>query len=157
MFNKNYLYIPLLILIVISFNRCNTATEPVDNPVDKPVVMNPIKPIKPKEKIENFIYDDFQKAVTLSNKHDIKILIVFGADWCPYCEELKKDIKAKATNIDNIIMCFIDTDKQGNRDVVARFKPRSLPTSVLLHHNKEQQRKIGYRKKEYLKWVNGLQ
>jgi len=107
------------------------------------------------EEIENFIYDDFQKAVTLSNKHDIKILIVFGADWCPYCEELKRDIKS--THIDSIIVCFIDTDNVANKSLVARFRPRSLPTSILFYKDKEKQRKIGYRKKEYLKWVNGLQ
>ena len=82
MFNKNYLYIPLIILIAIAFNRHNTANEPVSKPVDNPVVVNPIEPIKPKEKIENFIYDDFEKAIALSDKHHIKILIVFGADWC---------------------------------------------------------------------------
>lgn len=154
MFNKNYLYIPLLILILISFNKCNTANEPVSDPIDKPVV-NPIKPVKPKEEIENFIYDDFHTAVTLSNKHNIKILIVFGADWCPYCEELKRDIKS--THIDSIIVCFIDTDNVANKRLVARFRPRSLPTSILFYKDKEKQRKIGYRKKEYLKWVNGLQ
>lgn len=155
MFNKNYLYIPLIILIAIAFNRHNTANEPVSKPVDNPVVVNPIEPIKPKEKIENFIYDDFEKAIALSDKHHIKILIVFGADWCVYCEELKRDIKPM--NIDKIILCFIDTDNPVNRKIVARFKPRSLPTSILFYQNKEQQRKIGYSKKEYLKWVDGLQ
>jgi len=157
MFNKNYLYIPLIILIVTAFNRNNTANEPVNKPADKSVVVSPIKPIepKPKEKIENFIYDDFPKALALSDKHNIKILIVFGADWCVYCEELKRDIKP--ININKIIICFIDTDNPSNKEVVARFRPRSLPTSVLLYKNQENQRKIGYSKKEYLKWVDGLQ
>tara|TARA_Y100000385_G_C13007247_1_gene599990 strand:- start:324 stop:794 length:471 start_codon:yes stop_codon:yes gene_type:complete len=155
MFSQKYLYIILLILIGISINRCNSADISIDNdPIVNPIV-DPIVPTIIPDKLKtNFIYDDFSKATELSSKYDMNMIVVFGADWCPYCQDLKKDIKA--LKIQKFIICFIDTDNKNNKNIISRFKPRSLPTSVFIKKGKENNRKIGYSKKGYDLWLNGL-
>lgn len=154
MLSQKYLYIVLLILIVISINRYNSADPPIDN---NPIV-NPINPITPAvipDKLKtNFIYDDFSKATELSIKYNMNMIVIFGADWCPYCQDLKEDIKT--LEIQKFIICFIDTDNKNNKDIISQFKPRSLPTSVFIKKGKENSRKIGYSKKGYDSWLNGL-
>lgn len=154
MLSQKYLYIVLLILIVISINRYNSADAPIDN---NPIV-NPINPITPAvipDKLKtNFIYDDFSKATELSIKYNMNMIVIFGADWCPYCQDLKEDIKT--LEIQKFIICFIDTDNKNNKDIISQFKPRSLPTSVFIKKGKENSRKIGYSKKGYDSWLNGL-
>lgn len=155
MSNRNILYVALIVLVLMIFRKQGGCD---DNPN---VIPDPIKPV-PKvvvPKLEtNFVYDDLNKAIALGKAHNRNIVIVFGAEWCPYCVVLKKDA-SKITQFDNYIVAFLDTDnKEANQQAVNLYRPRSLPTSVVVDANKKEiSRKIGYRNKDYIKWLDTLQ
>lgn len=99
----------------------------------------------------NIIYDDYNKAKELAKSYNKKLVIVFGADWCPYCRDLKKDVK-NISGFSNYIVCFIDTDKE--KELVKNFRVRSLPTSVIIDTSEQElARKTGYKNKDYNEWL----
>ena len=51
---------------------------PDNSPKPTPVVIVP-------ELKDNFLYDDLDKAVQLGKTYKRNIVVVFGAEWCPYC------------------------------------------------------------------------
>lgn len=158
MSQKTTLYIVLIVLLALVVVRHNSKGSPTVNPEPdpKPIVVVPENPVIPKLET-NIIYDDFDKAVRLAKLHQRYIIVVFGADWCPYCEVLKKDAQ-KIQELSKYIVCFLDTDNRDkNQSVINIFKPKSLPTSLFLDTtNKVLSRKIGYRPKDYTQWLNSL-
>ena len=115
-----------------------------------PAVMVPSVPSLP-ELQKNIYYDEFDKSKDLAKKYNKKLVLVFGADWCPYCRDLKKDIN-NITEFSNYIVCFIDTDK--NSQLVKDFRVRGLPTSIMVDStDKELSRKTGYKHSEYQEWL----
>lgn len=157
--DKKTLYIILSVLIFLVVAR-NTKTEKVIVPdVIKPVPVKPIpvKPVVVKPELEtNFIYDDLSKAINLGKQYKRKVIVIFGADWCPYCVVLKTEAKG-IKQFDNFIVCFIDTDnKKQNQSAINKYRPRSLPTSVAIAEDQEISRKIGYQKQNYAKWLGSL-
>lgn len=155
------LYGILLVLILTLVNDFNSSSTAKENEIPKPnpniVIPKPENTPKPSIIDDNFVYDNFSHAIDLANKYNKHIIVVFGAEWCPYCEILKKDSRS-IKEYDKYIVCFIDTDnKNKNNDVIGIYKPRSLPTSVIITNDKQElSRKIGYRKQDYIKWLNSL-
>jgi len=149
---KTIWYLILIGLISLIYYRNNEVTNN-PAPPEKPIV-NPVVNPDPPETIildTNIIYDDIEKAEALAKIHTRKLIIVFGADWCPYCVDLKKDAKT-IKEFDKYIICFINTDK--NKNLSRKFRVRNLPTSVVIDKSgKEQSRKTGYKNKDYVKWI----
>jgi len=144
-----YKFIILVIVLLVLFFHINNKNKhnpiiPIDNPIVKPI-------IEPKpEIVTNIIYEDMDKALELSSIHKKQLLLIFGADWCPYCKVLKKDIET--LNISEYIVCIIDTDK--NSKLVDEYRIKGLPTSVVLDFNKKElSRKVGYKKNDYEIWL----
>lgn len=123
---------------------------PDNSPTPTPVVIVP-------ELKDNFVYDDLEKAIQLGKIHKRNIIVVFGAEWCPYCRVLKKDSKS-LTGLENYIVCFLDIEKKDkNQKHINKYKPKSLPTSILINTKyQEVSRKVGYRKKDYVSWIKSL-
>ena len=164
--NKTFLYLILCFLIFFVFVRQNGGTDNLNDDV-KPEPKNPIvvpepprpkptppEPPKPKVLESNFIYDDYDKAIKLSKEFDRKVVIIFGADWCPYCVNLKNDSK-NIRELDKYIVLFVDTDKkQENQKIINRYRPRSLPTSIIIDTKENTVgQKIGYSKSSYSSWL----
>lgn len=78
-----------------------------------------------------------------------KTILIFSADWCGACKNLKKDLDNIDTSGFNVEIINVDKNKELKKD----FKIKSLPTSVILIGKEEISRKIGYNKKEYEKWI----
>lgn len=114
----------------------------------------PITPVLVPNKLTlktNIYYDEYEKCLELSKTYNKKLVMVFGADWCPYCKSLKKDIN-NITQFINYIVCFIDTDK--NETLVKKYRIRGLPTSVIIDSKEtELSRKTGYKNKDYDRWL----
>lgn len=155
--NKTLLLMILLcfLLMIVNIRNKPEHPQPVNNidikPVPKVIIPNP-------PKLEsNFIYDDIDKAFALSKIHNRNIIVIFGANWCPYCEELKRDSRS-IEQLKQYLICFIDTDNRDkNQSVISQYKPRNLPTSLFLDTTKKEvSRKIGYNHKDYIKWLNSL-
>jgi thioredoxin-related protein len=135
-----------LFLVGLSFYQKQSDTIVPDNP-NNPVVI----PNKPSLK-QNIFYDEYDKAKELSVTYDKKLVLVFGADWCPYCKDLKRDVK-EIKGFSKYIVCFIDTDK--NKEMVQKNKIRSLPTSIVFDtKDNELGRKTGYKKQDYENWLD---
>lgn len=120
---------------------------------DNIVPPNPNNPVvipnKPSLK-QNIFYDEYDKAKKLSIDYNKKLVLVFGADWCPYCKDLKRDVN-KIQEFKEYIVCFINTDN--NKTMVQEYKIKSLPTSIILSKDTEETRKSGYKYDDYCKWL----
>lgn len=152
----------ILVFFVVSRSNNNIADDkPVVaiNPKPKPILEVIVPTIEIPKLETNYIYNNLDKALVLGQQHHKKIIIVFGAEWCPYCEILKKDANNNMiTPFDEYIIAFLDTDKkEANQQHLNTYKPRSLPTSILVDNKgKELSRKIGYKNKDYLLWLKSL-
>ena len=138
----------------------NIALDKNIEPDIKPVVPIPIN-VEPKPAPDNpskyFFENDYVMAEKTSVKYGIDMLIIFGADWCPYCVELKKIITQQDYAKLGYVVCYLDTDnKTQNQEVMNKFKPRSLPTSIKISGDNAEikDKKIGY-SKDYLSWLQG--
>lgn len=111
---------------------------------DAPVIIMP-------DLIKNIYYDEYDKCKELSKKYNKKLVLVFGADWCPYCRVLKKDINN--ISFKKYIVCIIDTDK--NKELVQKYRIKGLPTSIIIDHKEtELARKTGYKQSDYNQWLD---
>jgi thioredoxin-related protein len=146
-------YLILIVFISLIYYRNNESTTNPTPPPEQPIINPVVNPDPPEDIIldTNIIYDDIDKAEALSKIHTRNLIIVFGADWCPYCVDLKKDAKT-IKEFDKYIVCFINTDK--NKKLSRKFRVRNLPTSVIIDKSgKEKSRKTGYKNKDYVKWI----
>lgn len=137
-------------LIILSFT--NSSNHPIIPKPDTPVVVPDVIPPKPIPDLKtNILYDEYEKSVELSKIYNRPLIVIFGAKWCPYCRDLKKDVTS-IKQFTKTIVCFIDTDE--NTDFVDKFDIKGLPTSVLLNKDKEKSRHSGYKKDSYEKWLD---
>lgn len=143
--NTKVLLIVALFLVVFSiYQKQGSINIPIPN---NPIVV----PNKPEIKT-NIFYDEYDKARQIATEYDKKLLLIFGADWCPYCRDIKRDVK-DIKGFQKYIVCFIDTDK--NKDFVRTYKIKGLPTSLVLdEEDNEISRKTGYKNKDYENWLD---
>lgn len=146
--------IVLLVLAGIFFYHFNTKQEniiPNINPSPPNVVVPTPAPLPFNNEI---LYDKYDKAIELAEKYNRKIVLVFGADWCPYCRDIKKDTKNnKISNFTKYIVCFIDTDI--NSSLTSKFRIKGLPTSIIIDKKEnELSRKTGYKNQDYNQWLD---
>jgi thiol-disulfide isomerase/thioredoxin len=90
--------------------------------------------------------DNYEQAVEMKDK---KILVVFGADWCKYCQDLKRDVHL--LQLDGYVVCMIDADER--LDLKTKHSFKMLPTSLIIFNKKEISRKSGYSKQDYGGWL----
>lgn len=120
------------------------------NIIPNTIKPNKIVPAVVPELTQAVFYDEYEKAIEVANTYNKKLVLIFGVDWCPYCKQLKENAK----NIEELkyyIVCFIDTDL--NKGLVAEYKIKGIPTSIILYKKEEEARKSGYRKLEYRRWL----
>ena len=98
-----------------------------------------------------FIIDNYEVARSISKETKLPLLIVHSADYCIYCDKLKKDI-IESELLDSVIVCVIDIET--NKELSSQMKVKKLPTSILMNsQHDEVSRKVGYNKKEYKEWL----
>lgn len=94
-----------------------------------------------------------QDSLIESENSKKDVLVIFTADWCGFCQKMKKDIDENQSLVDNLIVCYIDYDE--NKDLVKEYKVRNIPDYFLLHKGVEIKRKVGYsNSKDFKKWLN---
>lgn len=108
--------------------------------------------------LQNCLSDDnIKDPVFLQNYEDIKntdekIILIFSADWCKYCQYLRNDIDSLKLNMNNFLVCVVNSDER--RDLFSKYKIKSLPTSIVIEQNKEKSRISGYSQEKYSDWLN---
>ena len=96
--------------------------------------------------------DSIERGSSLSETLKQDILVIFGAEWCGACVKLKREIYADNDILDNLIVYYVDYDK--NKSLAKKYNIRSLPTSVIIQNGKEIGRRVGYSdKKQYSDWL----
>lgn len=136
----------LLLLVIalslISFSFYQNKT--IDSVVPTPSIIVPDLRL-------HIYYNDYDKCKNLAELYNKKLLLVFTAEWCQYCTELKKDIDY-IDSFKNYIVCIIDIDR--NKNLIDKYRIKGLPTSLILDKkNNELSRKTGYKIKEYNEWL----
>ena len=73
-----------------------------------------------------------------------KVLIIFSADWCAYCQKVKDDINHDP-EISEIIKDYevIIVDFDRDKELVEGYKVKSLPT-IIKRYKGQTSTKIGY-------------
>lgn len=101
---------------------------------------------------DNGYVTDLNLALRLSKETKQNTVLIFSANWCGHCKNLKQDLHS-IKEFDNKLICILDSDKE--KRLSRQFKARSLPTSIMLNSNGEEiSRMTGYEKESYIKWLN---
>ena len=82
-------------------------------------------------------------------QEDSNVLVIFGTEWCGYCNKLKRDINS--LGFDDYTVCVVDADTR--KDLRDKYGVKSYPTSIIVRNNKEVSRISGYDKEDYEKWL----
>lgn len=103
------------------------------------------------ENINNVYVTNYNIGKELSKDTGLKLVVIFGSDWCINCQNLKNDLP-EIRNFNNKIICVLEVEK--NKDLSEKFKVKNLPTSIIIDSNdKEVSRIVGYSKLSYENWL----
>lgn len=98
---------------------------------------------------------DLLDAIALADETKQDVLAVFTADWCKYCSVMKKDIQDDQKIVDDMIICYIDVDK--NPDLKKEYKVKTIPDYMIIRKRVELKRKVGYTsKKQFIEWLKNV-
>lgn len=101
---------------------------------------------------DSFILSSLEEAKQLSLETKQPLLLIFGADYCGACKDLKKDLVQDFKNdLTGYIVCYIDLsesniDKNKNDITI-------IPDSRIFINSKMKSRMRGYSKAQYRKWI----
>lgn len=102
---------------------------------------------------DSFILNSIEETKRLSKLTNKPALIIFGADYCKFCNSLKEDIlnNKLGPDINNYIMCYVDVKE--NPDLKIKYNVSMIPDSRMFIDNKEISRIKGYNIENYKKWL----
>jgi len=102
---------------------------------------------------DTFILNSIEETKRLSKLTNKPALIIFGADYCKFCNNLKEDILNNELSpiIDNYIICYIDI--KSSPELKTEYDISMIPDSRMFIDNKEISRIKGYNIKNYKKWI----
>ena len=78
---------------------------------------------------------DIAKALELAQAQKKPVLLYWGAQWCPPCNQLKATLFNRADFIERtraFVPVYVDGDSPGAQALGTRFKVRGYPTLLLL-------------------------
>lgn len=90
--------------------------------------------------------EDYEAAMGETER---KVIVVFGAEWCPHCVLLKDHLKEM--NLEGYLVCLVDVDQ--HKDIQKKHAVKLLPTSILIEKGKETSREKGFDKAKFDAWV----
>lgn len=97
--------------------------------------------------------DNLNDAMLLSKEISKEIVVIFSAEWCGHCRQLKKDIENNSSILEDKIVCIIDISKEKN--LSRKYKVKNIPDCRIIKNNIEIKKTIGYSGiDEFKKWLN---
>lgn len=100
--------------------------------------------------------DSYEQSQKISTDLDMDVLIIFSADWCKYCDKLKKDISNNLDLFNDQIIYIADYD--ANSKLVKAFKVKRLPQSFRIKKNVAIKKLTGYQDiNKYIEWYKNGQ
>jgi thiol-disulfide isomerase/thioredoxin len=115
-----------------------------ESPQERPQSSPPTQAEPPAERPT--FTEDYDLAMAEKGR---KVILVFGADWCPHCSVLEEHLKGM--NLEGYLVCSVDVDSR--KDLASEYRIKVLPTSVVLLEGKEVSRTKGFSKASYDRWV----
>lgn len=91
---------------------------------------------------EGIFLDSPEEAFALIDNTGQDMLIIFGADYCKYCNIMKKDITDNQEFFDNIVLCYVDIEKR--EDLVKSYKIKTIPDYIVYKGRTQIRRRVGY-------------
>lgn len=106
---------------------------------------------------DSFILNSIEETKRLSKLTNKPALIIFGADYCKFCNSLKEDILNNELSpiIDKYIICYIDI--KSSPELKTKYHISMIPDSRILLKNQELSSKKGYSKESYKLWLENKQ
>lgn len=139
---KSAAVLTLVALVALAlFSKCGQTGERAES---RPQT-SPSQQSDPKADRQVFT-EDYDSAM---QEKEFKVIVVFGAEWCPHCVLLKEHLKS--TNLDGYVVCTVDVDQ--HKDLQREHKVRSLPTSIIFEQGKEKSREKGFDEKGFDAWI----
>lgn len=83
-----------------------------------------------------------EDAIAMSEDTGHKILAIFGAEWCVYCEKSKDEIAKNIDNYQDIIIVYLNIDDRP--DLKKEYRVQKIPDYMILKDRKETKRHVGY-------------
>lgn len=105
---------------------------------------------------DGFILENLEEAKKISQITNKPVLVIFGADYCKFCDQLKKDILdfQLSPAIDKYIVCYLDVGKDKN--LKKTYNIGIIPDSRIIMKDKEKSSNKGYTKNIYINWINSV-
>jgi thiol-disulfide isomerase/thioredoxin len=85
---------------------------------------------------------DYSQAKLLSDQTDIKLVVIFTADWCKYCVILKEHIAQDPTMLSGSIFCYVDVEK--HPDIASKYGVKTIPDTRVILKDKQLKKIVGY-------------
>jgi thioredoxin-related protein len=103
---------------------------------------------------DGFILSSIEETQKLSKLTNRPALIIFGADYCKFCNVLKQDILNHQLSpaVDKYIICYVDIKE--NSALKDKYGISIIPDSRIFVNSKEAHKTKGYSKDIYIKWLN---
>lgn len=106
---------------------------------------------------------DWDKGLEQAEKTGKPMLVLFTADWCPPCQQMKKDVLSDpevATRLRNeFTLVKVDLTEPGspNQQTAATYGVRGIPTLIRFNAQGEQVSRLsgGVPKDTLLPWLDG--
>jgi thioredoxin-related protein len=73
--------------------------------------------------------DNFNDAKVVSKDLKQPIILLLSADWCQYCNKLKKEITNNLDKFNDTTICIVDIEKYP--DIAKEFKARKIPKTIV--------------------------
>ena len=96
---------------------------------------------QPIEKKKGSVVASYERAVELSAKEGIPVLLIFGNNHCKYCKTMEKEVypnKQVKDMLDNYIVCKINTGSRKNAQVAKKFGVEYVPAFVITNSKEEK-------------------
>ena len=103
--------------------------------------------------------DVYENAKKIAKKENKSMAIIFGANWCVWCQKFEHDTLTSSRSIaaidyHNIIVVKINVDK--NQSVAEKYGVKSIPCTILMDKNENEiKRKVGYMNvRDFISWLD---
>jgi thioredoxin 1 len=81
------------------------------------------------------------------------VLVKFGAEWCPPCREIEKELDALAKSA-SVDVTVVKLDMNQNRALAEHYHVSRIPCLILFKNGKEVGKTTGYHSREQMQtWI----
>lgn len=135
-----------LALIFLTRNTNSNKSEKINiNQTSKDIVIQ-----------KDDVYENAKKTAKKENK---SMILVFGANWCVWCQKFEHDTLTSSRSISAVeshdaIIVKINVDK--NQSTAGKYGVKSIPCTILVDKNENEiKRKVGYMNvRDFISWLD---